>query len=94
MLKDIVEARATGDHRLYIRFEDGVNGEIDLDKLVELKGIFEPLRDPLEVAKVKVDPESGTVCWPNGADLDPDVLYGELTGHSVELRESASLTKS
>lgn len=93
MLKDIVEARATGDHRLYIRFEDGVDGEINLDTLIELKGVFEPLRDPSEVARVKVDPETGTVCWPNGADLDPDVLYGELTGHSVELRESASLTK-
>jgi hypothetical protein len=89
MLKDIVEARPTGGHRLYIRFEDGVDGEIDLDKLIDFRGVFEPLRRPEELAKVRVDPETGTICWPNGADLDPDVLYAELTGMPMGLRESA-----
>ncbi|MES1244327.1 MAG: DUF2442 domain-containing protein [Acidobacteriota bacterium] len=89
MLKDIVEARATGGHRLYIRFEDGVDGELDLSRLVEFRGVFEPLRNPEEIAKVTVDPELGTVCWPGGADLDPDVLYATLTGKPIELEESA-----
>jgi len=87
MLKDLVEARATGGHRIFLRFEDGVSGEIDLGKLVEFKGVFAPLQDPEELAKVRVDPEIGTVCWPNGADLDPDVLYAELTGGSLGLRK-------
>jgi len=83
MLIDVVEARAVGDHRLYIRFEDGVDGELDLKKLVEFKGVFESLQDPEEVARVRVDADSGTVCWPSGADLDPDVLYAELSGESI-----------
>jgi len=87
MLKDIVEARAIGNHRLYLRFEDGVSGEIDLGRLIDFKGIFEPLQRPEELAKVRVDPEIGTVCWPNGADLDPDVLYAELTGMPIGLRK-------
>jgi hypothetical protein len=91
MLKDIVDARATGGHRIHVRFEDGVEGEIDLEKLVQFTGIFESLRDPAEVAKVKVDPESGTIQWPSGADLDPDVLYAELTGAPVELRQLSSI---
>ena len=89
MLQDIVEARPLGGHRLYIRFEDGVDGEIDLKELVKLEGVFEPLQDPEEVARVRVEPDSGTICWPNGADLDPDVLYAELTGRPIELPESA-----
>ncbi|HET9210432.1 MAG TPA: DUF2442 domain-containing protein [Thermoanaerobaculia bacterium] len=89
MLKDIVEARATGGFRIFIRFEDGVSGEIDLDKLIDFRGVFEPLQRPEEVAKVRVDPETGTICWPNGADLDPDVLYAELTGEPMNLLESA-----
>jgi hypothetical protein len=88
MLKDIVEARSAGDYRLYLRFEDGVEGEIDLSKLIQFKGVFEPLRDLREVAKVRVDAEHGTVSWPNGADLDPDVLYSLLTGKPIEVRRS------
>ncbi|HEY6323627.1 MAG TPA: DUF2442 domain-containing protein, partial [Thermoanaerobaculia bacterium] len=42
MLKDIVEARPAGEYKLYVRFEDGVEGEIDLSKLIEFKGVFEP----------------------------------------------------
>lgn len=89
MLKDVVEARAVGGHRLYIRFEDGVDGELELGKFVEFKGVFESLEDPAEVARVRVDADSGTICWPNGADLDPDVLYAELSGKPIELSESA-----
>jgi hypothetical protein len=91
MLKDIVEAHFLEDHRIHIRFEDGTEGDVDLSQLVDFKGVFAPLRDPREVRKVTVHPELGTVCWPNGADLDPDVLYSQLTGQRIELREPASV---
>lgn len=93
-MKDIIAVEALGGHRLYIRFEDGVDGEIDLRDLIELTGVFAPLQDPAEVAKVRVEPETGTVCWPNGADLDPDVLYAALSGEPVELPESADSLRS
>jgi uncharacterized protein DUF2442 len=91
MLKEIIAVRAIGDHRLYLRFEDGAEGEIDLRRLVPFEGVFEPLQDLAEVAKVRVDPGLGTICWPNGADLDPDVLYAELTGIPLDLSEAASV---
>lgn len=37
----------------------------------------EPLRDPDYFRQMRVDPELGTVVWPNGFDLDPDVLHGD-----------------
>lgn len=89
MLKDIVEAHHLEGHRIHVRFEDGVEGEVDLSGLVSFKGIFAPLRDPEEVGKVRVDPDLGTVCWPNGADLDPDVLYAHVTGQEIDLSEPA-----
>jgi len=83
MLVDVVEVRPADGHRLFVRFQDGVQGEIDLEQMVRFEGIFEPLRDPARFAEVRVDAELGTVCWPNGADLDPDVLYAKLTGKPI-----------
>jgi hypothetical protein len=87
MLVDIVDVKVLDGHRLRIRFQDGIEGEIDLDKLVRWEGVFEPLRDRARFAEVRVVPELGTVCWPNGADLDPDVLYSAVSGQPIELQQ-------
>ncbi len=74
MLKDIVEANPLGQHRLFLRFEDGVEGELDIASMIDFTGILAPLAEPTFFAKVITDPATGTITWPNGADLDPDVL--------------------
>ena len=58
--------------RLRLALTDGTVIERDVDAL--LRGpIFEPLRDdPALFAQAAI--ENGTVVWPNGADLCPDVL--------------------
>ena len=83
MMKDIIAATTLGDYRLRLRFEDGVEGVVDLASQLSFRGIFEPLRDRAYFAQVRVDPGLGTVAWPNGADLDPDVLYGRITGTPI-----------
>jgi hypothetical protein len=85
MLKDIVFASPLDGHRLLIRYEDGVEGVVDPGAIVGFRGVFVPLKDPTFFSQVRVDPELGTVSWPNGADLDPDVLYGRLVTNSDEL---------
>jgi hypothetical protein len=90
MLKDIVEVRSLGGYRLYLRFEDGLQGEVDLADQLQFHGVFEPLRDPQVFAQVAVNRELGTICWPNGADLDPDVLYAKLSGIPVALARDGS----
>ena len=86
MLKDVVAVEALEPYRLRLEFEDGVAGEVDLARLVRFEGVFAPLRDPESFRAVRVAPEAGTVVWPNGADLDPDVLYAEVTGVPVTER--------
>jgi hypothetical protein len=58
---------------------------VDLAKHLAFRGVFEPLSDPACFAQVRVDRELGTIAWPNGADLDPDVLYSQVTGIPITL---------
>ena len=88
MLKDIVEVHYLKDYQLSLRFEDGVEGHIDVADFVEFAGVFAPLRDHRYFAQVQVNPESGTICWPIEADLDPDVLYAAITGKPIAIAES------
>jgi len=80
VLNDIVQVRPVGGYRLHLRFDDGTEGEVDVAGLVPFEGVFAALRDRTTFEQVEVNPELGTVCWPNGADLDPDVLYAQVTG--------------
>ena len=80
----VTDAHSEGESRLRLRFDDGTAGVIDLES--RLWGpMFESLRDPDVFARVRVDPEAGTVVWPNGADLSPEMLYREVK-HSTSSR--------
>ena len=77
MLARVIDARHAGDYRVWLRFADGLSGEIDLER--ELWGpAFVSLRDVAEFARLRVEPDLGTIVWPNGADLAPEFLYGEV----------------
>lgn len=66
-----------------LTFTDGTRKDLDLGPY--LKGpIFEPLRDLARFREVAVDSELGTIVWPNGADICPDVLYHGRTPASLE----------
>ncbi len=65
------KAAAIGATQVSLLYADGLSAELDLTPI--LTGpIFEPLHDPTYFAKLEV--ESDTLRWPNGADIDPDVL--------------------
>ena len=70
-------------------FTDGSSKEVDLE--MYLRGpVFEPIRsDPDVFRSVSVDHRAGTIVWPNGADIDPDVLYLGLTPAWMENKEEA-----
>ncbi len=70
----VVEAKHVRGWRIWVRFRDGSEGEIDLES--ELVGpVFEPLRDPAYFRSFRVHPEFHTLVWPNGADIAPERLY-------------------
>jgi hypothetical protein len=77
----ITAVRVAGPFQLHLRFADGSEGTVDLAPKVRGRGgVFSALQDPAFFARVSVDPEAGTVMWPNGIDLDPDVLFETVHG--------------
>jgi len=68
--------RLVGERFVTLGLTDGTFRVVDLTPL--MRGpVFEPLlRDPARFREVRVDPVLGTLVWPDGADLDPDVLLG------------------
>jgi len=91
MLKDIVQVRVLDGYELHLCFEDGVEGRIDVAGLVAFTGVFAPLHERSYFLKVRVNPDLGTICWPNGADLDPDVLYAAVSGKPIQVAEPEAL---
>jgi len=78
MLPKIVEAHYISGFRVWIRFSDGAEGDVDLAH--ELTGpIFEPLRNVEEFKRFSLHPELRTLVWPNGADLAPEFLREKLS---------------
>jgi hypothetical protein len=71
---DITEAVAIRHGVLRLVFADGLTGEVEV--LDRMRGpVFDQARTSEGFSKVSVDPETGTVTWPGGADLAPDTLY-------------------
>jgi len=77
MMPRIVDAHYVAGFKIWIRFSDGVEGDVDLSH--ELTGpIFEALRSVEEFRRFSLHPELRTLVWPNGADLAPEFLREKL----------------
>jgi hypothetical protein len=78
-LIEVTDVEVLGHYRLRLTFSDGRVGEVDVSDIRNKGNLFAALRDPEYFARVQVDPEVGTVAWPNGLDLAPERLYREAT---------------
>ncbi len=74
MLKRVVAVKVLRPFVLEVTLDDGFRREVDLEPLLWGE-VFQPLRDPALFAPAAVDPDWGSVYWPNGADLAPEFLY-------------------
>lgn len=91
MLVDVISVQPLDGYQLRLQFEDGVAGIVNVKELVDFTGVFEYLVDEEQFAQVSINLELGAIFWPNGADLDSDVLYSIVTGQSLpELEELSS----
>jgi len=80
MYWDVVEVKPIEALGLFVRFTDGLTGEVRF-KPEHLSGVFEPLKDPAYFKQVYVD--HGAVAWPGQIDLAPDAMYQEIKAKGV-----------
>lgn len=74
MFESVISAKHIKDYKVWIAFDDGKEGEIDLtQKLKNRGGVFGPLQDIGYFENFKI--ENDTLSWENGADLAPESLY-------------------
>ncbi len=79
----VTDAKALPDYRLWVRFSDNTEGEIDLKDLItsDARGIVAALRDQTTFSAIHV--EMDTVVWANGFDLAPEFLYARAKAHAA-----------
>ena len=74
----IVEVKVMQGYRLWLRYADGVEGEVNLSDLAG-RGVFAAWNERRFFESVRID-ESGALAWGDSLDLCPDALYLRLTG--------------
>lgn len=83
-LIDVTEVRPLENRNLDLIFADGLHAVVAMDQVVQdYSGIFAALLDDRFFRQVRVDRELGTIVWPNGADVCPDVLYSFASGKPI-----------
>jgi len=73
MILHTTEVTPLSGYRLFLRFNNGESGEVDLSGEIDGE-VFEALRDPAVFATASQHPLMRTVAWANGADLAPEFL--------------------
>ncbi len=77
-----VEVRALEPYRIWLRYDDGVEGEVDLSDVAG-QGVFAAWEDHLFFAGVHLGP-AGSIAWSDRIDMCGDALYLEITGLTPE----------
>ena len=91
-MKRLTHVEPRGGYRLFLRYADGAEGEVDLADYAR-RGVFQRWEEPGVFERVHLT-DSGAVAWDDQLELCPDALYLKLTGQRAEqvfptLRESA-----
>lgn len=79
----ITDAKALPQYRIWVRFSDQTEGEVDLRRFIEsdTRESVRKLRDPDQFSRIRV--EMDTVVWANGFDLAPEYFFQHVQRRAV-----------
>ena len=81
---DAVSIRYQKDHVFRIRFDDGLEADVDFAEYLDAGPVFAPLKDVAFFQQARI--EGGTIAWPNGADIAPETLYEKVRSANKSLQ--------
>lgn len=85
----IKSVEVLNDFWVRLEFTDGTQRDIDLEPYLH-GPVFEPIRNnPDMFRSVKVDKRMGTIVWENNADIDPDVLFYDITPERMKSKQES-----
>jgi len=88
----VVDFEIVGPYTVKVVFDDGSAQVINFLPVLEGE-LYKPLQDMKLFNQLKIDPETHTLVWPNGADFDPETLH-DWPKYSKEMRRLAKQWKT
>lgn len=82
----VTSVRIIEAYTIHLTFDDGTERTIDLEGVL-FGPVFSPLQDKTLFAQVRVNPDTGTIEWPTGADFNPVVLH-DWPEYETRLKDS------
>jgi hypothetical protein len=84
MAPDVIDLVYEGDFRLRLTFADQFRATVDFAPHIHGRGgLCAALQEPTYFRQVRIDPDLHTIVWPNGYDIDPEVLYSWASGKRI-----------
>ena len=81
-MPDLTNVEPRGGYRIWVEYDDGASGEVDLSHLAG-DGVFAAWLDREFFEQVRVS-EYGAIAWPGEIDICPHSVYFRLTGKQPE----------
>ena len=83
MYNDVIKVRYLEGYKLELVFENGKRGIVDFHSYIKKGGVFNRFSDMEYFKQVYINKELGVLCWPDGVDVAPEILYSEATGEPL-----------